>query len=81
MPTDKEEGRRRWVYEMRKRFVGGRDGDFDYQAVDEAEEFDDREEEERNALDQYLEDEELEWVDAEGKTKKELEGETGIQDF
>lgn len=69
---------------MRRRFVEGRDGDFEYASVDGGEEFDDREEEERQALDRYLEDEEPEFVDEEGRRKSggdELEGETGVQDF
>ncbi|KAL9106618.1 MAG: hypothetical protein Q9227_008401 [Pyrenula ochraceoflavens] len=81
VPRDKEEGRKRWEYEMRKRFVRGADGDFDYKRVDEGEEFDDWGEEERGALEEWLEGEEPRWVDEEGKEKRELEGETGIQDF
>lgn len=81
IPRDKEDGWSKWVYEMRKRFVEGRDGDFEYESVDEEERYDDKAEEDREALDQYLEDEKPAFVDSEGREKEDLEGETGIQDF
>lgn len=66
---------------MTLRFLRGEDQDFEYQDVDEGEEWDSiegREEEER-----WFEDEEPEWVEegeGEGKSKR-TGGETGIQDF
>lgn len=66
---------------MRNRFVEGRDGDFEYESVDESDEYDDKAEEDRVALDQYLEDEEPAFIDDNGHGKEDLEGETGVQDF
>ena len=66
---------------MTLKFLRGEDGDFDYRAVDESEEWDEverREDEER-----WFDEEEPEWVEPEGG-EKEVErtgGDTGIQDF
>ncbi|EMC93819.1 hypothetical protein BAUCODRAFT_36280 [Baudoinia panamericana UAMH 10762] len=57
----REEGRERWVDVMSQRFLRGDDTEFDYSTVDDNEEYDDRGEEDRNQLEQYLgkEDEEF----------------------
>jgi len=78
VPKSKEEGERRWRWEMEMRFLRGDDDDFDYKGVDENEEWDDKASEERDRQDAYFKDEEPEWVLEEGK---EVQGETGIQDF
>jgi hypothetical protein len=78
IPQSKEEGFKRWKYEMEMRFLRGDDDDFDYDAVDKSEEFDDRAEEERVELDEYLADEEPGFALEDGQ---EPQGETGIQDF
>ena len=85
VPRDKEEGFRRWRWEMEMRFIRGGDDDFDYAAVDESEEYDDRGLEEREAQEVYFDQEEPRFVVGEEgvvkKASRELEGETGVQDF
>ena len=74
IPTSKEEGFERWKFEMTIRFLKGDDEDFNYQEIDESDEWDvieGKEEEEK-----WFDDEEPEWVGEE-----EVAGETGIQDF
>ncbi|KAI1417325.1 coiled-coil domain-containing protein-domain-containing protein [Hypoxylon sp. FL1857] len=87
-PATKEEGRERWVEFLRRRFVLGRDDDFDYRAVDENDELDVIERREQE--DAWFDDEDPGWASdsaeehgGEGgrKPEKRLEGETGIQDF
>jgi len=78
VPRTKEEGWERWKWEMEMRFVRGGDEDFDYSTVDEDERWDDRGEEERKRLEEYLELERPEWVLGDGQRP---EGETGVQDF
>jgi hypothetical protein len=77
-PRSKEEGWGRWTWEMEMRFVRGGDDDFDYGQVDNNPEFDDHLEEDRVALEQWLQGEEPEWVREDSKSPQ---GETGIQDF
>ena len=74
-PT-KEESWERWVDVMGQRFLRGEDGDFDYRAVDESDDLDDRDEEARAGLEKYLQDEEEKFV-GDGSPA----GETGVQDF
>jgi Coiled-coil domain containing protein (DUF2052) len=85
VPVDKEEGLRRWRWEMEMRFIKGRDSDFDYSTVDGNDEYDDRTAEELDAEERYFGAETPEFVIGEDRVKrsesKELEGETGIQDF
>ncbi|KAI0385089.1 coiled-coil domain-containing protein-domain-containing protein [Hypomontagnella monticulosa] len=88
-PETREEGRERWDDFLRRRFVLGRDDDFDYRAVDENDELDVLERREQE--DAWFDDEDPGWASdaAEdqgggggGKSgEKKLEGETGIQDF
>ena len=78
VPNSKEEGFKRWRYEKEMRFLRGDDEDFEYENVDRSEEFDDKAEEERVELDEYLEGEEAGFVLEEGQQPK---GETSIQDF
>lgn len=81
IPANKEEGEKRWRWEMEMRFLKGADYDFDYGTVDENEEYDDWNEEQER----YFDDEEPEWIigeDRDGKdSADQLKGETGIQDF
>lgn len=87
VPSSKEEGYARWKWEMEARFIRGGDTDFDYKSVDDNDVYDDKAEEDREALDRYFDNEEPEFVvgdDATTRTKsqeKQLEGETGVQDF
>lgn len=87
VPSSKEDGFTRWKWEMEARFVRGGDDDFDYTSVDNNEAYDDRTLEDQEALEQYFDREEPEFVqgdDAAKRTKsqeRQLEGETGIQDF
>ncbi|KAK3676837.1 hypothetical protein LTR78_003041 [Recurvomyces mirabilis] len=73
----REEGRRRWEDIMGQRFLKSEDEEFEYADVDENEEYDDRGEIDRKALQRYLDTEEEAFVGEGGKP----EGETGIQDF
>lgn len=66
----------RWVDLMTQRFLRGDDKAFEYDAVDESDEYDDRDEEERRRLEAYVDDQTPEFVGL-GTPK----GETGIQDF
>lgn len=63
---------------MELRFLSGSDGDFDYREVDENEEWDDKEQERRDAEDAYFGQEEPSWVLDAGQ---QVSGETGIPDF
>jgi hypothetical protein len=85
IPANKEEGYARWRWEMEARFVRGGDDDFDYEAVDKNEDYDDHLQESREAEDKYFDDEEPQFVsgaEAVQRSKsKELQGETGVQDF
>jgi hypothetical protein len=71
----KEQGEKLWQAVMRRRFLAGQDGDFDYGPVDANEALDVTEERER--ADAWFEDEEPAWTEGEGGR----EGETGVQDF
>lgn len=75
IPTDKEEGLKRWKHEMTMRFLNGEDDDFLYKHVDESDEWDVMEHKE--AEDRWFEDEQPQWV----SNDDGLNGETGIQDF
>jgi hypothetical protein len=81
IPANKEEGEKRWRWEMEMRFLKGADYDFDYEKVDENDEYDDWNE----AQERYFDDEEPEWIIGEDQDSKDsaehLKGETGIQDF
>ncbi|KAF2758424.1 hypothetical protein EJ05DRAFT_351033 [Pseudovirgaria hyperparasitica] len=82
VPVNQEEGRARWVYEMEMRFIRGDDKDFEYKTVDDNEDLDDISEEDRIREDAYFREEEPSWIlDDEGGGRKEVTGETGIQDF
>ncbi|KAL2010270.1 hypothetical protein VTN00DRAFT_6077 [Thermoascus crustaceus] len=74
IPTTKEEGEKRWRWEMEMRFLKGADYNFDYKTVDENDEYDDWNEEQER----YFDEEEPEWII---EDEKKLQGETGIQDF
>jgi len=84
VPASKEEGMERWRREMEMRFLKGEDAEFEYVAVDEREEFDDRGTEEREEEEKWFEEEEPRWVagsEEEGSTEESLRGQTGVQDF
>jgi len=72
----KEDGSDRWKDVMGQRFMRGGDKDFEYATVDDNDEYDDRDEEARSSLDEYLNAEPEEYL-GEGKPTCE----TGIQDF
>ncbi|KAJ5908135.1 hypothetical protein N7495_000817 [Penicillium taxi] len=72
IPSSKEEGQKRWQWEMSLRFIRGDDSDFEYKTVDQNDEYDDW----SMHQDKYFDEEEPE-VDEDSQ----LEGETGIQDF
>jgi hypothetical protein len=80
VPTSKEEGAERWREAMTRRFVEGRDEEFEYARVDADEGLDvleRREEEER-----WFDEEDPGWVDdGVGGRSAEERGETGVQDF
>lgn len=90
-PSDKADGVGQWRAYLRARFVRGGDTDFDYEAVDENDEYDALAR--RDAEEAWFEDEEPEWAtageleeagqDTERQTGAglELHGETGVQDF
>jgi hypothetical protein len=78
VPRDKEEGWKRWQYEMQMRFLRGDDDDFNYSTVDQSEEYDDLAEEDRERQDVYFGEEEPNFLLDAGN---EPQGETGIQDF
>ena len=84
VPGSKEEGMETWRREIETRFLKGGDTDFEYGAVDESEEFDDRGTEEREEEEKWFEEEEPRWVVSpkeEGPVGKSLQGQTGVQDF
>lgn len=84
VPKDKDEGYARWKWEMEMRFVRGSDGDFEYGKVDGSEEYDDRGTEEQEAEERWFDEEESAFVNEEGLRRsksRELQGETGVQDF
>jgi hypothetical protein len=76
---NREEGQERWKFEMTVRFLRGGDEDFDYQDVDESEEFD--EVEKREKEEQWFDEEEPEWDGDGGEGSGGTGGETGVQDF
>jgi len=85
VPPSKEEGEQKWSKEMELRFLRGDDIDFDYQTVDENEEYDDRAAQEREEQEKYFEAEEPRWrtfcTEEDSGFDRQLVGQTGIQDF
>lgn len=87
IPLSKEDGYARWKWEMEARFLRGGDDDFDYTAVDNDDQYDDKALEEQEFQERYFDDEDPEFVlgeDGAKRTKSQeakLEGETGIQDY
>ncbi|KAI5921779.1 coiled-coil domain-containing protein-domain-containing protein [Camillea tinctor] len=75
-PATQAEGRERWRDYLQRRFVLGRDEDFDYRAVDEDEEFDALERRERE--DAWFEDEDPGWASDEEEQGGEGEDSGGI---
>ncbi|KAI1343518.1 hypothetical protein F5Y15DRAFT_412302 [Xylariaceae sp. FL0016] len=75
-----EEGRARWDDFLRRRFVLGRDDEFDYRVVDEDAEYDAMERQEQE--NSWFDEEEPGWAsESEEKVERPLAGETGVQDF
>lgn len=82
---------------MTQRFLRGEDDDFDYQAVDLNEDWDDRVQEDRDKEERWFTEEEPRWIlddakpagddhrdgenDDLGLVQRRAQGETGIQDF
>ena len=79
VPASKEEGMERWRREMEMRFLRGGDEEFEYEKVDESEEFDGREEE-REVEERWFEEESPRWVGG-SEVEEKFWGETGVQDF
>ncbi|ETS84889.1 hypothetical protein PFICI_02914 [Pestalotiopsis fici W106-1] len=82
-PETKEEGRERWNSFLRERFTSGQDEDFDYDTVDADDSLDVLER--RDEEEAWFNDEAPGWA-SDGKDefttdRKQLQGETGIQDF
>lgn len=73
---NRDEGWERWKGVMGERFLRGDDRDFTYDSVDENDAYDDREEENRRRLSDYLAAEKEQYVG-----KGEPEAQTGVQDF
>jgi Coiled-coil domain containing protein (DUF2052) len=78
VPRSKEEGWERWKYEMEMRFLRGADDDFEYETVDDNDKWDDVGEEDRVALEEWLDEEQPTWIRDDDKSPQ---GETGVQDF
>lgn len=78
VPVDKEDGFARWRYEMELRFMRGDDTDFEYEEVDNSEEYDDLAEEDRERQDVYFGEETPTFLLEAGQ---QPEGETGILDY
>jgi hypothetical protein len=76
-PSSKEEAYEIWRKQMEWRFLKGGDVDFEYSAVDDNEEYDDRTLEQREEEEHYF-DAETPTFESEAK---ELQGETGVQDY
>ena len=84
IPKDKEEGLRRWREQIEHMFLRGDDGDFDYSQVDGSEDYDDRITEEREAQEDWFDEEEPNWAidcDAASASDKTPQSQTGVQDF
>jgi len=75
-PKTKEEGLGKWRECMEQRFLRGEDHEFDYDTVDQSNQYDDLAEESRRKEDLYFDDEQAEYL-GEG----DRQGETGVQDF
>lgn len=78
-PESKAEGKKQWRRMMELRFLDGNDLDFDYTEVDDNQDWDDKVQERRDAEEAYFGEEEPSWVLDEDK--RQLKGETGVQDF
>lgn len=75
-PRTKEDAWAMWTDVMEQRFLRGDDRDFDYADVDLNEEYDDRAEEDRSQLEDYVDKEDAQFL-GDGQPT----GETGVQDF
>ena len=83
VPKDKAEGLSRWRKQMELMFLRGDDQEFDYSAVDQSEEYDDRGLEEREVEEDWFEEQEPEWM-TDGDNSNQIvspKGQTGVQDF
>ena len=90
-PENKEAGITRWRSKVEQRFLEGRDADFDYESVDDKDEFDDRALEDREEEERWFDEEEAAWADDEQEDdvgvkrdvleKEHMSGQTGVQDF
>lgn len=84
VPKNKEEGIQRWRKEMELTFLRGDDPDFDYEGVDESEDYDDRGVQEREEEEKWFEQEEPSWAeerDEDAERAGVITGQTGVQDY
>ena len=84
VPETKDEGMQRWRKEMELMFLRGADPDFDYEEVDQSEDYDDRVLQEREAEERWFEKEEPSWVEEsnhDADRAGRLTGQTGVQDY
>ncbi|KAI9696376.1 MAG: hypothetical protein M1836_005654 [Candelina mexicana] len=85
VPSSKEEGERRWKKEMEIRFLRGDDNEFEYQNVDDDEQWDNKAEEEREEEEKYFAEEEPRWISGEDENSPrgsmDRKGETGVLDY
>lgn len=77
----REEAYERWYLSMERRFVEGKDSECDYGAIDDNEEYDDKRAEERDAEEEYFDDESPDPAPRGREQNARLQGETGVQDF
>ncbi|KAL9058024.1 MAG: hypothetical protein Q9162_002016 [Coniocarpon cinnabarinum] len=76
-PKTKDEAWAIWVRVMSRRFIEGRDEQFDYNQVDEDADLDYGLDEQRVADDTYFDAEDAAWE----VSNDEIQGQTGVQDF
>ena len=85
-PQNKADGEKMWRKEMERRFVTGRDEDFEeYDDVDDGR-WDDGTDDDREEEEKWFDEEEERWVIEEPEDDGDLKemgmkGETGVQDF
>lgn len=78
---DREEDLAEWHDVMTRRFLRGEDRDFDYSQTDKNEDLDDLQTEQREAQDQWFDDEEPECAIPDKADRTVAGGDTGLQDF
>lgn len=85
IPSSKDEGFALWRKQMELRFLRGDDQDFDYNTVDQNDDYDDYAQARRDEEERYFDAEEPSFPDDEihgvGHDHHRTTGQTGIQDF